>query len=225
MLCLFVHWRLPTAYCPLPTAHCRCCLLKLEPIRPAAAISPDVDEARLLRRAREGDEDAFAELYARHHGPIYRYAVRMCGPDAADDVLQETFVVILERANGFDPARGTLGAYLFGIARHMVLKQLGPRYQLAQAIEAGAAPPPARPADALDALTERERIAAVRVAIASLPPIYREVVALCDLEEIDYPAAAQIVGCPIGTIRSRLHRARALLLSKLAALRETERSC
>ena len=180
-----------------------------------------MDEATLLRRAREGDEGAFAELYATHHGPIYRYALRMCGPDAADDVLQETFVVILERAQGFDPARGTFGAYLFGIARHMVLKQLGPKYQLAQPI--GPNEPP-QPPDALDTLTERERIAAVRVAIASLPPVYREVVVLCDLEELEYPEAAHIVGCPIGTIRSRLHRARALLLSKLASLREPQRS-
>jgi RNA polymerase sigma-70 factor, ECF subfamily len=183
-----------------------------------------VDEATLLRRARDGDEGAFAELYARHHGPIYRYAARMCGPDAADDVLQETFVVILERAQGFDPARGTFGAYLFGVARHMVLKQLGPKYQVPQVVGTDAAPP-LRPQDALDALTARERMAAVRVAIASLPPVYREVVVLCDLEELEYPQAAQIVGCPIGTIRSRLHRARALLVSKLAALRETERSC
>jgi RNA polymerase sigma-70 factor (ECF subfamily) len=194
----------------------------VELIARAAAISPDVDEATLLRRAREGDEGAFAELYARHHGPIYRYATRMCGPDAADDILQETFVVILERAERFDPARGTFGAYLFGIARHMVLKQLGPKYQLTQAFDTDA--PAAHPPDALDALTARERIAAVRVAVASLPPVYREVVVLCDLEELAYPEAAEIVGCPIGTIRSRLHRARALLLAKLAALRETERS-
>jgi RNA polymerase sigma-70 factor, ECF subfamily len=182
-----------------------------------------VDEATLLRRARQGDEGAFAELYARHHAPIYRYAARMCGPDAADDVLQETFVVVLERGQRFDPARGTFGAYLFGVARHMVLKQLGPKYQVPQVVGADAAAP-AQPPDALDALSERERSAALRVAIASLPPAYREVVVLCDLEELDYPTAARIVGCPIGTIRSRLHRARALLLSKLSALRQTQRS-
>ena len=147
----------------------------------------------------------------------------MCGRDAADDVLQETFVVILERGQGFDPERGTFGAYLFGIARHMVLKQLGPKYQVPQIIETDEPSLP-QPPDALDALTERERIAAVRVAIASLPPVYREVVVLCDLEELDYPEAAQIVGCPIGTIRSRLHRARALLVSKLTSLRQTQGS-
>lgn len=199
-------------------------LWKVELLPLAAAISPDVDEATLLRRAREGDEGAFAELYARHHRPIYRYAARMCGPDAADDVLQETFVVILERGERFDPARGTFGAFLFGIARHMVLKQLGPKYQVPPA-DAADAVTPSPPPDALDALSARERIEAVRVAIASLPPVYREAVVLCDLEELEYPAAARVVGCPIGTIRSRLHRARALLVTKLAALRAPERSC
>jgi RNA polymerase sigma-70 factor (ECF subfamily) len=183
-----------------------------------------VDEATLLQRARQGDEDAFAELYARHHRPVYRYAARMCGPDRADDVLQETFVVVLERGERFDPARGTFGAYLFGIARHMVLKQLGPQYQVPAMADSGTTPPLHQP-DALDALTERERIAAVRAAIASLPPVYREAVVLCDLEELEYQEAAQVVGCPVGTIRSRVHRGRALLLSKLATLRGAERSC
>jgi RNA polymerase sigma-70 factor, ECF subfamily len=197
--------------------------LNVELLSPVPAISPDVDEAALLRRAREGDEGAFAELYARHHKPVYRYAARMCGPDAANDVLQETFVVILERGERFDPSRGTFGAYLFGIARHMVLRQLGPKYEV-PAIVGDESPLARHQPDALDALTERERIAAVRAAIASLPPVYREVVVLCDLEELEYPAAAQIVGCPIGTIRSRLHRARALLLSKLTTLRHTQGS-
>jgi len=69
--------------------------------------------------------------------------------------------------------------------------------------------------NALDDLTHREGIEALRRAIGTLPRRYREVVVLCDLEEVDYADAAGVLGCPIGTVRSRLHRARALLLEKL----------
>jgi len=189
----------------------------------AVAITGDVDEAALLKRARQGDEAAFGALYARYQRPLYRYAARMCGDCAADDVVQETFIVVLRAASRFDEARGTFGAYVFGIARHMMLKQLGSRYEepfdddldMADA-QAGA--------DVLEALSHRERAEAVRSAVQSLPPAYREVVVLCDLEELDYASAAQVIGCPIGTVRSRLHRARALLMSKLASLRAPARS-
>ena len=190
----------------------------------ALAITGDVDDAALLKRARQGDEAAFGALYARYQRPLYRYAARMCGDRAADDVVQETFIVVLRSGNRFDEARGTFGAYVFGIARHMMLKQLGSRYEepldaddldIADA-QAGT--------DVLAALSHRERVDAVRAAVQSLPPAYREVVALCDLEELEYASAAQVIGCPIGTVRSRLHRARALLMSKLASLRAPTRS-
>jgi len=61
----------------------------------------------------------------------------------------------------------------------------------------------------------------VRDAIRTLPPAYREVIVLCELEEMDYADAAAVLGCPIGTVRSRLHRGRALLTQKLASRRET----
>ena len=69
--------------------------------------------------------------------------------------------------------------------------------------------------DPLLDLTRREGIDALRRAVQALPRRYREVVVLCDLEEVDYADAAVALGCPIGTVRSRLHRARGLLLEKL----------
>ena len=74
-------------------------------------------------------------------------------------------------------------------------------------------------ATVLESLTRAETVAAVRLAIRSLPPAYREAVVLCELQEMSYEAAAGIAQCPVGTIRSRLHRAKALLVSKLAATR------
>jgi hypothetical protein len=73
-------------------------------------------------------------------------------------------------------------------------------------------------ATVLDSLTRAETIDAVRTAVQSLPPPYREAVVLCELQEMGYADAAEIVGCPIGTIRSRLHRAKALLTAKLAVM-------
>ena len=70
--------------------------------------------------------------------------------------------------------------------------------------------------DALADLMHREGIEALRRSVLALPRRYREVVVLCDLEEVDYGEAALVLGCPIGTVRSRLHRARALLLEKLS---------
>jgi RNA polymerase sigma-70 factor (ECF subfamily) len=71
--------------------------------------------------------------------------------------------------------------------------------------------------DALSGLTQNERIESLRKAVLTLPPAYREVVVLCDLNELEYAEAADVLGCAIGTIRSRLHRARTLLIEKMRA--------
>jgi RNA polymerase sigma-70 factor (ECF subfamily) len=177
-----------------------------------------VDDAALLERACKGEEAAFSELFARHQRPIYSYAARMCGPAAADDVVQETFLAVLRRAGTYDPARGTVARYLFGIARHLVLKQLGARYNAcpADGADEGTAAPAIQETP-LESLTRAETVDAVRAAVESLPPVYREVVVLCELQEMDYATAADVIQCPIGTVRSRLHRAKAMLMTKLAA--------
>ncbi len=72
----------------------------------------------------------------------------------------------------------------------------------------------------LEELTRTEMVDSVRRAVLSLPERYREVVVLCDLEELSYVESAQILGCAVGTVRSRLHRARSLLLEKLQPQRE-----
>jgi RNA polymerase sigma-70 factor, ECF subfamily len=173
----------------------------------------EVDDAGLLERARRGDEDAFSQLYARHQRAIYRYAVYLCGQDAGDDIVQETFLAVLRQTARLDTLRGTVAGYLLGIARHLAMKRLGTRGQ-DESLSDMASDSPA----VLDDLTRAETIDAVRAAVRSLPPAYREVVVLCELDEMDYAAAAAIVECPVGTIRSRLHRARTLLAAKLAAI-------
>ncbi len=76
------------------------------------------------KRARRGDEDAFSQLFGRYQRAIYRYAVYMGGPDAGDDIVQETFLAVLRQRGRADQPQGTLLAYLIGIARRLLLKRL-----------------------------------------------------------------------------------------------------
>ena len=181
----------------------------------------EVDDTELLERARRGDEHAFSLLFGRHQSAIYRYAVHMCGPAAGDDIVQETFLAVLKQRSRADAPPGRVVSYLFGIARHLVLHRLGAKCQHDVTFEdrhddVGEVASDAL--TALDNLTRAETIASVRAAVRSLPPVYREVVALCDLQEMDYSTAAGVLQCPIGTVRSRLSRARALLAAKLGNL-------
>jgi RNA polymerase sigma-70 factor (ECF subfamily) len=209
-----------------------------------------IDEGLLLRRMVAGDEAAFTLLYRRKHPAIYRFALRMSGNAAmAEDVTQEVFMTLIRDAKRFDPARGTLGGFLFGIARNHLRR----RWEQ----ERNSVPLP-ETADELDAIMARSRavtkngtpgygngnghsngngngngagvsaymlhrddfaslenVQRVRQAIATLPENYREVVVLCELDELSYEDAAAALDCPLGTVRSRLHRARAMLVEKL----------
>ncbi|HXB67034.1 MAG TPA: sigma-70 family RNA polymerase sigma factor [Candidatus Acidoferrales bacterium] len=181
--------------------------------------SPPETDDELLIRLRSGDEEAFVILYRKRQAAIYRFALHMSGSlTVAEDVTQEVFLALLRQECGFDPERGTLSGYLFGIARKLVLRNVE-RGRSAVALENdlddGTLPELAVNDDPLVELTHREDIAALRRAVQALPRRYREVVVLCDLEEVDYADAAVVLGCPIGTVRSRLHRARGLLLDKL----------
>jgi RNA polymerase sigma-70 factor (ECF subfamily) len=179
---------------------------------------PETDDD-LLMLMRSGDEQAFVSLYRKRRAALYRFAQHMSGSaTVAEDITQEVFLALIREECGYDPDRGTLSGYLFGIARKLVLRHLE-RGRSDVALETdgedGSWPALAVNDDPLADLTRREGIDALRRAVQALPRRYREVVVLCDLEEVDYADAAYILGCPIGTVRSRLHRARALLLEKL----------
>jgi RNA polymerase sigma-70 factor (ECF subfamily) len=171
-------------------------------------------DEHLLTRLTAGCEESFTALYRRHQGRVFRFALEMSGSTAvAEEVTQEVFLGVLNGAVRHDPARGRVSSLLMGVARNQVLRSLSrdSRYTA----DPAEGDRPSREADALANLTRREAIEAVRQAVLSLPPNYREVVVLCDLEEMDYGEAAEALGCPVGTVRSRLHRARALLTGKL----------
>jgi RNA polymerase sigma-70 factor (ECF subfamily) len=183
----------------------------------------------LLRRAAKGDEESFTVLYRRHQAGLYRFALRMTGNAwAAEEVVQDVFMTLMREPKKYDSGRGAVGAYLFGIARNRVMKHLErlPReFPLEEANGDG------MPASEIAVNTftpahwaeQQERNDRVRAAVLDLPADFREAVVLCELEELSYEEAAQRSGCPIGTIRSRLHRGRALLMAKLEILRDTPR--
>ena len=180
--------------------------------------APETDE-ELLAQIHSGDEQAFVSLYRRRQAAIFRFVLNMSGSEStAEDITQEVFLAVIRDRFGFDPVRGSLSGYLFGIARKLVLRHMQ-RGRLDVALEPGvdeaALPELAVDDDPLLDLTHREGLDALRRAVLALPRRYREVVVLCDLEEMDYADAAVVLGCPIGTVRSRLHRARALLIEKL----------
>ena len=180
----------------------------------------------LLRRMLAGDEEAFTLLYRRRHPSIYRFALHMSGsPAVAEDVTQEVFITLIREGKKFNSARGTLGSFLFGVARNFVRRRWEQdQRHLPLGDDLDESLPPlltsngngnGRAHNPGDVVISSELAARVRRAVATLPENYREVVVLCELEEISYDDVAAILGCPVGTVRSRLHRARALLMEKL----------
>jgi RNA polymerase sigma-70 factor, ECF subfamily len=195
-----------------------------------AARDDERDDLLLLRQSARGDDEAFALLYRKHQGSLYRFALRMSGhPWAAEEIVQDVFMTLIREPNKFDPQRGTLGAFLYGVARNRIMKHLERTPRDLSLDEKSDRDPSSIQAFVTERSTPaewaetRERSRQVRAAVLELPIEFRETVVLCELEEMSYEEAAKALECPVGTIRSRLHRGRALLLAKLEMLREVPR--
>jgi RNA polymerase sigma-70 factor (ECF subfamily) len=184
-------------------------------------------DADLLRAMRSGAADAFTALYRRHQGPLYRFALLRCGSsDTAADVVQETFMGLLTERFRFDPLRGQLQAFLFGVARNLILKQEEGRQRHVALPEPDAAhdgleddgetDQPLDNHGPLARLLDNEAAEQVRQALAHLAPHYRDVVILYEMHELSYAEIADICQVDIGTVRSRLSRGRAALAKRLA---------
>jgi RNA polymerase sigma-70 factor (ECF subfamily) len=183
-------------------------------------------DQELLRQLSKGKETAFTALYERYQGSLYRFALHMSGNTAtAEEVTQEVFMLLIGNPKGYAADKGPIGGYLFGIARNLTRRVLQ-RSRLDLPIEeewldtgdAGLT----SDLDVLSDLSNSELLEYLRKAVLALPEPYREVVALCDLEEMSYSDAAALLECSPGTVASRLHRARAMLKTKLL---KTRMSC
>lgn len=187
-------------------------------------------DSQLVQSILAGDEEALTAVYRRWQGNVYRFALHMCGsPALAEDVTQEAFMVLINEGHNFNPTMGSLNAFLLGVARNHVLRHLH-RERLYVPIEENSDCEPTKTWGSLategplENLARVEAIQSVRKAVLSLPTRYREVVVLCELQEMSYAETADILGCAIGTVRSRLHRARALLIEKLNAAYEDDKT-
>lgn len=176
------------------------------------------DDLELLVQVRAGDRDAFLRMYLRHHAALYRFGRLMLGhAELAEDVVQEVFVAVVQGLPRFDAGVGTVSAYLFGMTRNVCRRHVRSRHRTVPLDTTSA-----RRTSLLTAPSEPIDAAAdVRLALQGLPRKYREILVLCDVQEYTYAQAAAVLGCAIGTVRSRLHRARGLLVARLTAMRDT----
>jgi RNA polymerase sigma-70 factor (ECF subfamily) len=178
----------------------------------------ELTDAELLAQAACGEEDAFSALYDRRQGGIYRFALQMTGRrEVAEEVTQETFIALTRELGRYDAAKGSVAGYLYGIARNLLLRSTGRDRAHVGLDDAAIVPVDGGP---LDQMLRSESGEAVRRAVLGLPEAYREAVVLCDLQELSYAEASEVLGCPVGTVRSKLSRGRELLARKLQAFRE-----
>jgi len=177
------------------------------------------DDQELLRQLARGNRAAFSACYERYQGPIYRFAWHMSGNQStAEEVTQEVFLRLIDNPRKYDPAKGSLGGYLFGIARNVLRRQMGAAsvdLPLDEELLDGNDLGPTNEPDVLSELDRQERLELLQKSVLALPGPYREALVLCDLEEMSHAHAAAILNCPPGTIASRLHRARAMLKLRL----------
>ena len=178
-------------------------------------------DAELLTLALAGEESAFRLLYDKLKGGIFRYAFYMTNSTtAAEEVTQEVFMSLLKEGSSYRKEKGDLGAFAFGITRNLVrrVRRRERAYQPLpndEAVERLAASLVVEPMGSQRRVIRNQAVEQVRTAVASLPDHYGQVVILCDLCELSYAEAATRLACPVGTVRSRLNRAHALLARKL----------
>ena len=180
-------------------------------------------DRELVDRFRNGDREAFAILYRTHHPAVFRFALYMTGDrEVAAEVTQEVFVWLVHHPASFDPARGDLPAFLGGVSRQFLRKRRRDQSRWLPLEESGVARLEAIGRSIPREIADAEDAAELWKAIASLPEAYRETVILCDLEELSNEQAASVLGCAVGTVWSRLHRAHDLLQRKLAGKKERQ---
>jgi RNA polymerase sigma-70 factor (ECF subfamily) len=170
----------------------------------------ELSDGELHRQALGGSDEAMATLYQRHGGLVYRFTLRMSRNTAvAEEITQEVFLSLLSQMERFDSERGALSTWLCGIARRQVWKHFERSGNSAEGFDDNDAAELECQSDGpAELLLRSEAVTLVRAGLDRLPAALREVVILCALEEVSYEQAAQILALPVGTVRSRLHRAK-----------------
>jgi RNA polymerase sigma-70 factor, ECF subfamily len=178
------------------------------------------DDIEQMARLASGDAGALRPLYEKHGRALLRFSAAMCrSRQAAEDLVHDTFVALLREPFSFDPSLGSVYGYLCGVLRHRVSRYYRQQKRwVALDSDDESTEPQANNHSPTDEIARSEETAAFRKAMLELPLQHREIIALCDLEELPYAAVATILQVPVGTVRSRLHRARALLTIRLVSM-------
>jgi RNA polymerase sigma factor (sigma-70 family) len=173
-------------------------------------------ETKLLTRAAEGETEAFRVLFEAHHDAVFRLAYRLTGAlDVAEDLAQECFLGLIRHPGRFDARRGTLRQYLYGTVRNLARQRCQANGREVPLDDDSDGEPP-HFAVGSERIEEGEVSEAVQAAIGALPILQREALILFEFEELSLEQVAAVAGCDAGTVKSRLHRARARLRKALA---------
>ena len=167
------------------------------------------EETRLLARVREGDHDAFADLMRAHEDRVFSVCLRIIGDrERALDATQETFLTVFRKSSQFQ-GRSALGTWIYRIAVNRCYDELRKlKRQRSEPLPEHTDPPDAAALDAVEAAGLRPEL---RRALLSLPPDFRAAIVLSDIEGFSMPEAAEALGVPVGTVKSRVFRGRRLL--------------
>ena len=172
----------------------------------------DVSDDDLIRLYREGDADAFDALFDRYDGPVYRFASAMLSDGAgAEEVLQETFLSVSRAAQRYEP-RGAFRTWLMRIVRNRCLNRLESERVRRRVIRQGGLrviDPPSPGPSPTDRAEMNEQMRRVRDAVAALPDRQREALALYAFDRMSYRDIGAVLGAPVNTVKTLIHRARA----------------
>jgi len=175
------------------------------------------DEAALLAKAAKASSEAFLALFEAHREAIFRLAWRLTGrQDVAEDLTQESFLRLVRHPQRFDAGRGSLRQYLYGVVRNLARQHWQAQGREAALDDNGDDAAPLWAVPGGDPVAAVEVAGVVQAALAALPLLQREALVLFELEELPLEEIAAIVGADVGTVKSRLHRARERLRRSLA---------
>lgn len=189
-------------------------------------VAPSTVDSDVLA-VRRGSHDAFASLLSRYQNRLYRYLLRMVHePAAADDLFQQTWMRVLKNIRRYDPGR-SFDAWLFAVARNVAIDHLRRRQpeSLDEPRDDGQPKSAGVPSDApgaLELILRTERAELVQRALASQPAVFREILSLRFEEEMKLEEIAQVLGIPVGSVKSRLSRALEHLRTGLLRMRLEE---
>jgi len=183
-------------------------------------------EAKLIEQAARGDAAAFGKIYFLLRDPIYGFAFRMLGENsAAEDITQETFIFFIENSQKYQTERGSLLAFLCGVARNRIMRHLrksGHKPEVSREETDDLTEPKDEFARSpLEVLLERELETKVNESLAELPPLQREAIILREMQELSYEEIAKITGDDVNAVKVRLYRARRNLARRIAPYLKT----